>query len=369
MPTHWQRDLERDRVSLTRWLASKLPHASDLRISELVAPQSSGFSNDTLLFELDYQTEGRAHHEDLVLRIEPVGFAVFPEYDIGLQYRVMELLAPTEVPVPRMRWLETEDRDLLGGAFYVMARVDGRVPPDNPPYHQSGWLVDASPEERAAIWWGGIESLAKIHRLDYRALGFDFVDRPELGASGLDQQMAYYRKYFEWASRGREQPVAEAAWEWLRKNQPRDEPDCLLWGDARIGNIIFDGTRPAAVVDWEMVTHGSPEADLGWTIFLDRHHSEGIETPRLPGFPGYDESVARYEELSGHRVKNLHYYQVWTGFRFAVIMLRIAQQLVEYEVMDAEAGYEFERNNTVTRLTAKLLELPPPGGASSGFEA
>ena len=78
-----------------------------------------------------------------------------------------------------------------------------------------------------------------------------------------------------------------------------DEPTVLLWGDARIGNIIFDGTMPAAVIDWEMVTLGSPEVDLAWAIFVDRHHSEGIETSRLAGFPSVEASVARYESLTG----------------------------------------------------------------------
>ena len=59
------------------------------------------------------------------------------------------------------------------------------------------------------------------------------------------------------------------------------------------------------------------------------------------------------------------YYQVFAGFRFSVIMMRLAQQMVEYSVMDEEAGRNFELNNTVTRLLAKLLELPPPGASMS----
>jgi aminoglycoside phosphotransferase (APT) family kinase protein len=368
MPTPWQRDLEKDAAALVTWLGDKLPNASGLRVSDLREPQSSGFSNDTLLFELEYEEAG-PQREELVVRIQPTGFQVFPEYDLSVQFRSMQLLAPTTVPVPRVRWLEEERTDLLGAAFYVMDRVDGRVPTDNPPYHADGWLKnEATPEQRAQIWWGGIDSLAAIHQLDYRKLGFDFLDEPELGDDGLQQGLAYYAKYFEWAARGRELPTAQAAYEWLTKNAPSGEADTLLWGDARIGNIIFQarGTQPVAVIDWEMVTHGSPEQDLAWAIFLDRHHSEGIETPRLEGFPSYEESIARYEELSGHAVQHLHYYQVYAGFRFAVIMTRLAQQMVHYEVMDEATGRNFELNNTVTRLLAKLLELPPPGEGTSG---
>jgi aminoglycoside phosphotransferase (APT) family kinase protein len=221
-------------------------------------------------------------------------------------------------------------------------------------------MTEASPEERAAIWWGGIECLAKIHRLDWKGLGFGFLEQPELGSNGLERQLEYYRRYLKWAARGEPQPTAEAALAWLEKQAPAGEPTVLCWGDARIGNIIFDGTRPAAVLDWEMVTLGSPEQDLAWAIFLDRHHSEGIETPRLPGFPSHEETVARYQKWTGHRVKHLRYYQVFAGFRFAVIFIRIAQQIVHYELMPPDAGRRFELDNTVTRLLAKDLGLPKP---------
>ncbi|MBX3025050.1 phosphotransferase family protein [bacterium] len=363
MPTMWQRDLETDRANLTAWLRRRLPDAGDLRVSDLVAPQSSGFSNDTLLFDLEYTSDGRARREPLVVRIEPTGFQVFPEYDLGLQFRTMQRLRATAIPVPPTRWIETEDRRVLGGAFYVMDQVSGRVPPDNPPYHAAGWLTDATPEERAAVWWSGIETLAAIHRLDWRALGFADLARPRLGATPLDWQLAYYERYEAWASRGLPQPTIEAARAWLRAHQPSDEPTVLCWGDARIGNIIFAGTRPAAVLDWEMVALGSPEMDLAWSIFLDRHHSEGIGVARLDGFPSHEESVARYEQLTGHRVRHLRYYQVLAGYRFAVIMCRIAQQMVTYGAMDEAGGRAFELDNTVTRLLARILDLPEPSAA------
>ena len=257
MPTPWQRDLEAAGRDLLDWLRAKLPAATDLRMSELVAPQSSGFSNETLLFELAWSADGREQNEKLVVRIQPTGYQIFPEYDLSLQFRVMERLASTEVPVPKMFWLE-EDPGILGAPFYVMGQVAGRVPTDNPPYHMGGWMHDISPEARARIWWGGIESLAKIHRVDVRAADLEFLDRPELGADGLEQELSYYERYLGWAARDRDQPIAEAALDWLQKNKPKDEPTVLTWGDARIGNIIFDGTSPAAVLDWEMACLGPP---------------------------------------------------------------------------------------------------------------
>ena len=366
MPTLWQRDLEADGKKFERWLRERLPRATDLRMSPLVSPQSSGFSNETLLFDLFFREDGQEKSEKLVVRIQPIGYQVFPEYDLGLQFRTMELLGATDVPVPRMRWLEPDATEIFGAPFYVMAQVAGRVPSDQPPYHAGGWLHELAPAEREAIWLGGFDAMARIHRLDLDAAGFGFLRRPELGASPLDQEIAYYERYFAWASRGRENPVLEAAHDWLVANKPEGEPEGLVWGDARIGNIIFDGTKPAAVLDWEMVSNGSPERDVGWAIFLDRHHSEGIETPRLPGFPSYEDTIAWYEERSGHRVTNLHFYQVFAGWRFGIIMLRISQQVVHYELATPEQGRELELNNTVTRLCAKLLDLPSPGAGAAG---
>ena len=360
MPTPWQRDLEGDRERLATWLAARIPDASDLRLSELRAPQNSGFSNDTLLFEASFARAGSTHHEALVARIRPTGFQVFPEYDMALQFRTLELLAGTDVPVPRPRWLEQRDASVLGAPFYVMDQVRGRVPPDNPPYHVTGWVTELSPEERAALWWGGIECMAKIHRLDWRAVGFGFLERPERGETALDQQLAYYSEFLRWAADGRAQPTAEAAFAWLAKHRPPGERTVLSWGDARIGNILFDGTKPVAVLDWEMVGLGSPEMDLAWALFLDEHHSSGIGQPRLAGFPSVEETVERYQQLTGFPIRHLHYYRVFAGFRFAVVMMRIAQQCLEYGVMDEATARAFERNNTVTRLLARLLELPEP---------
>ena len=359
MPTPWQRDLAKDGPRFERWLRAKLAGAADIRMSPLVQPQSSGFSNETLLFDLEFRENGRQRRESLVVRIQPIGYQVFPSYDMALQFRTMQLLAKTDVPVPRALWIAPDDKGVFGAPFYVMARVEGRVPTDQPPYHTWGWLLDASPEERRAIFLGGFEAMAKIHRLDLEKTGFGFLRKPGF-ANGLQQELAFYRDYFAWAAGGREQPVAERALAWLTANAPSGEPDGLVWGDARIGNIIFDGTRVAAVLDWEMVTVGSPEKDLAWAIFLDRHHSEGIGAPRLPGFPSYEEAIAHYEARSGHRVRHLHYYQVFAGFRFAVVMMRIAQQLAHYGVMTAEQSRAMEQNNTVTQLTAKLLGIATP---------
>jgi aminoglycoside phosphotransferase (APT) family kinase protein len=369
VPTHWTRDLVEDGRKFRSWIERQLVGASDVEISALESPSSSGFSNETLLFDLSYREAGAAHRRDLVVRIQPIGYEVVPVYDLGLQFRTMNRLGPTDVPVPKMVWLEEHDTSIFGAPFYVMERVEGRVPPDNPPYHTGGFLTEMSPDERRDLWLNAFEAMAKIHRLDAFATGFGELDHPEKGATGLERQLDDYVRYWEWAALGREHRVPRAAYEFLVKEMSDDDRLGIVWGDARIGNIIFQGTRPAAVIDWEMVTLGSPETDFGWSIFLDRHHSEGIGAPRLEGFPSYEETLDHYQQCAGLEVSHLHYYQVFAGFRFSCVMMRLAQQLVHYEVMDEAAGRAFEENNTVTRLLAALLEIAPPGEGTSGFGA
>lgn len=354
MPIPAQRDPALTIRQLTAWFSRKMPAARGLDISNLTPPQSTGFSNDTLLFDLDWREDEQPKHEGMVARIRPSGYAVFPSYDIAQQYRVMEILGKhTDVPVPKVFWLE-EDERYLGAPFYAMQRIDGRIPPDNPPYHVAGWVTEVSPEERRALWLDGLEVMARIHKLDWRALGLDFLSQSEFGPPGLDQQLAYYDSYFAWARRGKDHPIADAAFSWLKQNRPREGHLGLCWGDSRIGNMIFQDGKCMAVLDWEMATLGDPEQDLAWWLFLDRHHSEGLFTPRLAGFPSREETIARYEEWTGRPVRHLGYYEIFAGFRFAVIMMRVSQMMMEYEVLPADS--DMETNNIVTQLLEKLLD-------------
>ena len=357
MPAPHGRDLELTRKRLIEWFETKLPDARNVGLSDLSGPGMTGFSNDTVMFDLEYEQNEQQHRDPLVARIKPSGYPVFPEYDLGRQFQVQRMLHKTDVPIARMCWQEA-DESILGAPFYVMERVEGRIPTDNPPYHVGGWLTEARPEDREMLWWSGLDVLTRIHRLDWKAIGFGFLDDPARGKTPIEQQIHYYRDYLKWAARGKPQPVVERALEWLERERPRqDEPVSLVWGDARIGNMIFRDFRCVAVLDWEMVTLGNPIEDLGWWLFVDRHHSEGLEAPRLPGFPSREQTVARYEERVGRRVENLEYYEIFAGFRFGVIMIRLAQQMVEYGLMPAES--DFETNNIVTRLLAKLLDTAP----------
>ncbi len=163
-----------------------------------------------------------------------------------------------------------------------------------------------------------------------------FLDKPELGPTGFDQIFNYWGKSFEWAARGKPQPVAEAAWEWLNANMPTSRPTALSWGDCRIANVLFapDGSV-RAVVDWEMLSLGGHEMDLGWWLFLDDFHA--FETTRLPGLGTRADTVERWEAGTGEKANDLHWYDVFAGFRFAIVMMRLAQMFESWG-MDIGGG-------------------------------
>jgi aminoglycoside phosphotransferase (APT) family kinase protein len=354
VPIPQQRDSEQSRRALAAWLRKPLQADGDVELSDFRGPGATGFSNETLIVDAAWQSGGDGRTASFVVRVAPTGYTLFPDAGFETQYRVLRTLSErTSVPVPKVRWYEA-DAAVLGAPFFVMDEIRGMVPEDNPPYHMSGWLHDVSPEHRARVWWGAIDTLAELHTLDWRGVGLDFLARSERGAPGLSQQLAYYEDFLHRVERDEAVPVARRALTWLRENRPEDDPLVVVWGDARIGNVMYDeaGNR-LAVLDWEMATLGSPSQDVAWAMFLDRHHSEGCDVPRLPGFPSREETVARYEQRSALSLHSLDYYEVFAGFLFSTIMGRLAVIFKDWGLLPPDDGMAQE--NTATRLTEKVL--------------
>jgi aminoglycoside phosphotransferase (APT) family kinase protein len=327
-----KRDLDLTRKQLCAWLAGKLPSAGDVRIHGMSAPAEAGASNETLLFDAEWDSAGEVHHEHLVIRLKPRGMTLFPTYDLALQFRIMQVLDGTNVPVPRMRWLEMDDGP-LGVPFYVMDRMNGRVPSDSPPMHLAGWITELSPEQRGRLWWNGIETMTRVHRLDWRALGFDFLAEPQRGATPLEQQLHCYDEYLNWAIDPSGYPMLQTAQRWLHAHQPEDEPVALCWGDSRLANQIFDDQlNCVALLDWELARLGDPVQDLAWWLTLDRCFSEGLGIPQLPGFPDRAATIARWEQLLGRQARHLGYYEVLGLYRYSIMMARLTVTYKHYGI-------------------------------------
>ena len=348
------------------WLGGKIANARNVRVTDVKVPSAGGLSNETVLFTASWDQDGVEHTEGMVARVQPDGPGIFPVYDLRKEASVIKALADhTPVPAPRVAFYE-EDPSVFGSPFLVMERVDGRIPSDDPPFTAAGWVLDLTADERATLWDNGIKVLADIHAVDWRTLGLDFLDTREQ-ASGIDAQLAYWEEFFEWAAEGEPNPTMSAALKWLRDNQPSDDGEKVLnWGDARVGNLIYsDDLAAAAVLDWEMVALANRELELGWWLFLIRHHTEGIGLPLPEGIPDAAQTIARYEELTGSILKNLDYYEVFAGTRLAIIMVRAAHMMIAAGQLPPDSPMAL--SNPASQLVAKLLGLPAPAGVTTSF--
>jgi len=355
VPDIVQRDPAEVATSLTRWMADRGETGAE--VYDVSAPGSNGFSNETILCRV---RSGGAERK-LVVRAAPTRHFLFMDAEFSTQFRVMSALSAGNAgfPLPRLGRFE-DDPQYLGVPFFTMDHVEGRVPADNLPYTMEGWVLDASPEQQATMWWSGIEALAAVHRTDWRARGLEWLVRPGHGRPGLEHQLSYYRSFLDWASGGTRVPFLESVWDWLGAHTPTEAGDVVLsWGDSRIGNIIWDDFRCAAVLDWEMASLAQPELDLGWWLYFDRQFSEGLGVARPPGFATHDETIDRYCELVGRPVGDLFFYEIFAGFRFAVIMLRLSDLLVGSDILPEDS--DMGTNNLATQFLATLLELPGPG--------
>lgn len=352
-----QRDLAEARLVIQAWMQARRPDAEDLRISDIASPGMTGFSNETLIFEASWRQAGRPMSEGVVLRVQPTGFRIFLENDFEAQYRLLAELGGRGAPVPAVREYES-DPSVLGAPFFLMKKAPGLAPGDTPPYNAEGFIYDMEPAQRRQLWLSAMEAFARIHQESVIG-GFDYLARPARGDSGFDQVLNYWRESFTWAAEGRPQPVAEAAWEWLGSHLPVTRPTGLSWGDARLANMLFDGPRCSAVLDWEMASLGGPEMDLGWWLFLDRWSADAWGVKRLEGLGTRQETIDLWTERTGLVPGDLEFYEIFAGVRFAVIMIRMARMLEEWDFLSAAP--DLETNNGATQVLATMLDLPSPG--------
>ena len=220
------------------------------------------------------------------------------------------------VPVPQVHYFEP-DPAILGAPFFVMERVEGAVPPEA--HHSSGLLAEATPAARETMWLGAIEAMANIHTLD--PAPFAFLERPDRGATGLDQELAAWDAYRRWAGIP-SHPMIDRGRRWLDDHMPAKRPTGLAWGDARMGNIVFRDDRVAAILDWETVSLGGAETDLGWWLYYEQAITVGAGIPRLDGIGGRDETIAAWEHFAGRKAEAMEWHEVFAAWRFAMIYER-----------------------------------------------
>jgi aminoglycoside phosphotransferase (APT) family kinase protein len=336
LATRSSRDPEDLRARLEAWLQGTVGDGVDVRVTSVEVPSSNGMSSETLLFDAEWTEAGGAVARQLVARVapDPGDVPVFPDYDLEAQFKVINLVAAhSAVPVPKALWLET-DVDALGAEFFVMERVDGRVPPDVMPYNMGSWLMDASREEQRALQDASVAVLAAIHAIDPASVDAAFLEIDAPGDTALRRHVAHWRAYYDWVRGDERHPLLEAAFEWLDENWPDDEGDTVIsWGDARIGNMMYDGFTPAAVLDWEMASLAPRGVDLGWMVFLHSFFefiARQMEMEGMPHFLRSPDVVATYEACSGVPVSDMAWYEVYAALRHGIVMARVHARQVHF---------------------------------------
>ncbi len=341
-------DLEVVGERVARWLAERYPDRAPVEVGSLTR-SDGGYSNITILGEAHWSAAGPPDPLPFVLRVQPDAASVYPDCDVARQYRVMAALAGSAVPVPALLGLEN-DPTLLGAPFFVMERIAGRVPSENPLYHLEGWFHDLPEADLRAHWFSGIDTIAAVARIDVNERGLEFL-APLDGRTSIARQLDYYRDALAWAEElGRPYPHLHRAWGWLVAEQPTDEPLTLSWGDAKLGNCVYCDGRVVGALDWEQATLASPVDDLAWWLMLDDSLSTGYGVPRLAGLPGREETVAHWERVSGFEATELPYYDVFAAWRMAYVMARIGTVFTERGWVPREA--EMDVNNGGATLLA-----------------
>ncbi len=353
------------RAALESWMAKAFAGRAGLAVTGIEIPVSTGFSNETVMVDLAWRSGGAERQERCVVRIEPADGGMFPpqtphcSVSVAVQYRVMEAVARAGVaPVPPLLGYEP-DPTVLGSPFFVMGNVSGQIAADVPRYTEAGFVVDeATPSQRRRMVLSALEAIAGVHNLDWRQAGLDWLDPSGAGRPTTALQLDLYRNHVRSELAGREHPVLHAALDWLEANDPGDERVGLTWGDARLGNLILQDYRVAAVLDWEVCALCPTEADLGWWLMFDRMSFDDLGIARLDGYPSRDEMIACYEQASGREVREPHYWEVFGAMRFCTIFIRLGDR------MTASGFLPPERNpavgNQVTAALAALLEIDNP---------
>jgi aminoglycoside phosphotransferase (APT) family kinase protein len=334
-------------AALQHWIArSDLPGAlpGTPTVTEVRAPDSNGLSSTSVLFDVSWADGDSLQRGSYVARMAPEDDAVpvFPRYDLGTQYELISRVASRcDIPLPQLRW-NVPDGGPLGTPFFVMDRVDGRIPLDNPPYVFGGWLLEATPEERSRLMRASVQILATLHAVPASELAVPAL-RPPAGRHSLRHHVELQRDYYRWAlaDDGVRVPIIERSLDWLEQHWPHDPgPDVLNWGDARIGNVIYQGFEPVAVLDWEMAALGPRELDVGWFVFLHRFFqdiAEFFEVEGLPDFLRRSEVEQYYQELTGWQLRDMDFYLTYAALRHAIIMARIRRRMIHFGEDDVPA--------------------------------
>ena len=307
---------------LAQFIKGKLPELKGEMQLERIG---GGQSNPTFFVSFD--------NRQLVLRKQPASTLLPSAHAVDREFRVMQALAQTTVPVPKMVLFHAE-RDVVGTPFYLMERLPGRV-------FSECALPGMEPQERRAIYMGMAESMAALHKVDWAAIGLSDYGRH---GSYFSRQLARWTRQWE-MSKTREDHHIELLIRWLGDNLPDEAETRISHGDFRLGNLMYHPTEPRVVgiLDWELSTLGHPLADvafncMAWRTLPQEYGGiKGLDLEAL-GIPTEDVYLKHYLQCSGRKDSVTAFHFAFALFRMAVIFEGIASRAVSGNAASSDAA-------------------------------
>lgn len=303
MPTTIDHDAQ-IREQLHAFLASQLG-ASTPDIDALTKP-SIGRSREQWLFDVVWKTADGEEREPLIVRRDPAGGLV--ETQRAQEFALLKALEDSALPTPRVRWLDATGA-WLGRPSLIMQRVHGA-----PEYYVING--ERPLEVRLRLAQQLCDLLADVHLLDWRSLGVgEILDDP--GPSAARAELDRFVEVLH-DDQLEPYPELEFAIDWMRSEAPSSSATVLVHGDYKPGNVLLDGDRITALLDWELAHLGDPLEDLGWVTqpLREREHL-------IPGVWDRAQLVDRYEKATGFEVDPpaLQWWNVFATFRTAVMQV------------------------------------------------
>jgi len=307
-----------------------------------LARMPGGASREIWSFNATTKQNGTVVKRAMVLRRDPGEHRI----DTNRCHEFMVLRAAFEegVPVPEVFWF-SEDKAVLGAAFFVMALVEGET-------IARRLLRDADYARARTVMPGQLaEILARIHQVDPIKHQLDFLAQPGENAA-LTEVLRYQDSFRRLALEPH--PAFELAFRWLLSRIPRTPRTTLVHGDYRIGNVIFGHEGVRAILDWELAHLGDPMEDLGWMCV--RAWRFGNDSMPVGGLGVREDFFHAYATASGHPVdpEAVRFWEVFGNLRWGIITISQARTHLDGFVKSVELA-SIGRRTAETEL--ELLNL------------